>query len=224
MNRMNRADRHPLDALEGRRPDRRGHRHEVAAGQLVAVRRPAQVVAERPRLRVRPIEQARRATIEMQDVSEQTIVRGRGQIVRLREEPAESATAVLEPGEWTADGERHIRRRRLDPDLGEEPHQQRVGVRVVDEKARIERDRTGGAVHCDRVRVTSEAIVLFQQGDAMAPAQQVGGRQARDSRPDHRDVFHGRFLTGPSVARANEAAMIRLYGGRAGVVKAMSMT
>ena len=97
----------------------------------------------------------------------------------LRERPP---ARVLEPAAPAADRERHLRRVRRHAELGEEPAEQRVVQRVVDEEPGVERD----PVDDDRVRVPARARLPLEQLDLVRAREHVRRTEARDPAADDR--------------------------------------
>ena len=156
-------------------------------------------VSQRLALRVRRIEQCRRFPIEAHDLPEQEEVRRLDQVLPLREEPVGAPAAVLEAGPPARHGKRHVRVPRGHAELPEQPHQVRIGAVVVHQEAGIERDGAVRGGNQDRIGVTAQTRLLFEELHPVSPAQEIGSGQAGDAGADDRDVFHAALRSSSTV-------------------------
>src|SRR5207247_1950225 len=133
-------------------------------------------IAERQRIRVRLSQNRRRLAVEAEDLFQQTEMRRTQQVARLCEKSVRAAAAVLQPRSLARHAETHVRRSRLEPDLGKEPDEIRVRAIVVNEKACVQREGAGGwGLHHDRVRVAAQTSIFLEQPHLMLPAEEGRG-------------------------------------------------
>ena len=180
------------DRVERRRPDRRRHGQQIAMRERLAEAPRLEKVAQRVALGIRRPEERRRFPIEAHDLSQQGQVRRPDQVPPLREEPVGAAAAVLEAAVAARHRERHVRVASRHAELCEQPHQVRIGAVVVDEEAGVERHASLRRGDDHGIGVATQPMLFLEQLHPMAAAQQVGGGQPGNARPDDRDVLHAR--------------------------------
>jgi hypothetical protein len=177
------------------RPDRRddGHRERVdeVAGEAV---RP-QELAERDLLGELgvSVEHPPGGAVEAQHLGEHREVARVREVALLREQPGRAACpGVLQPGRVVPHAHRHLGVLRGHAELAEQADEVRVGRVVVDDEARVDAD----VRQVVGVRVPAEARLGLEERDVVRALQDVGGRQAGHTGPDHGDAFtgHGRLL------------------------------
>ena len=132
-----------------RRPERRGHRHEVVPAKRVGVALVAEEAVERLAARVGGAGGAE----EPHDLAQEPRAGAPGPPAR----PLEPAAA--------RDGERHLGRLRRDAELAEQARQVRVVRLVVDDEPGVELER----IMRDRVRVASRIRLSLEQLHLVEP-------------------------------------------------------
>ena len=93
------------DRLEGRGPDRGGHRIEITVDEGLGEAPLAQEIAEAEARGIGRVQHGRGLAVEPHDLGEQAVVGGGEQVAALGEEPRGAAAAVLETGLRAGDGE-----------------------------------------------------------------------------------------------------------------------
>src|SRR5581483_1233775 len=105
-------------------------------------------------------------------------------VAALRVERPEIACVVLEVSPVATNAEAHVARRRGDAELGEESDEVRVGARVEDEKARIDRR----SIDDDGVRVSAESFLGLEENDLVVLAKSKRRDEPRDACTDDGDL------------------------------------
>ena len=154
-------------------------RHEPAAevgGEAGVVEEVPERRADVVRIRLRLREEGPRQPVEARDLAEHPQVAGAAQDPGRREQPGQAASAgVLDAVGVGAHGHAHVGLERLDPELGEEAQEGRVGPVVVDDEAGVDREHAAVDLHVVGVGVAAEPRVRLVEGDLAGPGQDVGG-------------------------------------------------
>ena len=104
-------------------------------------------------------------------------------IAQLRALTPQVATRVGEPAPRTGDRKRHLRLLRAHAELGEQPRQQWIVARVVDQEAGIEGEvRSVGTRDEHRVGVAAGTQIALEHVDVVDPREGIGSPEARRCR------------------------------------------
>ena len=170
-----------------RRPDRGGHRHEVAVPERPSVASRVEERAER-RFRQRAGGERRGGlAIEAQDVREHRPERGGKGVRGPREQRREVRAGPLEAAAVVAYRERHLGGHARHAELGEQVDQVRVRAVVEHQEAGVHRVRDVVERHVDGVRMSARTRFGLEHGDRVPLLlQEPRGAQPGDARADDR--------------------------------------
>ena len=101
---------------------------------------------------------------------------------------APSRSCVLQAAAVAADAHGHVRILGFHPELGKEPDEGGVRAVVVHDEARVHSQSRRRLRHVVGMCVPAGPGVSLEEGDAIAPAEDVGGGQARDPTADDGDA------------------------------------
>ena len=147
-------------------------------------------VAERSALAVSVGEGPPRGAIEPEDLEQKPVVGGADERTPIGEQALEVSRAVLEPGRRVGHAEGHVRIAAREADLVKQPDEQGIGSVVVDDKARVDRQRAVGRVKLVGVRVAAEARRALKEQDVVLAREEPGRAEAGDPAPDDGDPTH----------------------------------
>ncbi len=132
-------------------------------------------------------DEASGGSVEAHDLGHEPEEPGIHQVAALGEQRVEVGAAVLQTGAGIGDAEAHLSGVGRDVELLQQGHEPGVVGLVVDDEPGVDCVVDAVDLDIDRVRVATDAVVRFEDGQLVVGAELVGGDEARHAGPDDRD-------------------------------------
>ncbi len=172
-------------------PDGRRHRQQIARPQRVTESVHIEKLAQGLRLESGIVQAASRQAVEPHDLGQHPPVRRLEEVAGLAKQCAEIVAGVFQFAVIDGDAKRHVTGSRRDTKMAEKRREMRIIGFVVNDKARIDRNRSRWRRCIYGVRMATHVVVLLEYDHLMLPRQHPCGRKTGDS-ATHNGDLHSR--------------------------------
>ena len=186
------------DVVRRTGPDCGGHRQQVGVAKARPVALALQQLAQRQSGRAGQFEEALRMAVEMHDVAQHAQERWRQRVGALGKHGIDAGARPFQRAAVHRHAKRHVAGNAGHAQFGEQRHQVRIGMIVIDQKAGVDAVRASFERDIDGMSVAAQVVVRLEQHHVMLVLEEISAGQPGDAGADDGNTFacgsHGVFF------------------------------